>query len=95
MLLPLGVSLNYVLLDASLALTAFVVGFIGAYFSTSHRSSTGNPLQPAVPVIDPLDAERNVMAGPAIKGLDHERGVRRWCPQSIREWHFRSVRILG
>ncbi|TWU27900.1 diguanylate cyclase domain-containing protein [Bythopirellula polymerisocia] len=69
MLLPLGVSLNYVLLDASLALTAFVVGFIGAYFFTSHRSSTGNPLQPAVPVIDPLDAERNVMAAQQLKDL--------------------------
>jgi diguanylate cyclase len=32
MYLPLGVSIQYVILDASLALTAFLVGFIGAYY---------------------------------------------------------------
>ncbi len=69
MLLPLGVSLNYVLLDASLALTAFIMGFVGAYFYVGLGKSNKADQQPTGPGGNPFDAERNAMAVQQLKDL--------------------------
>jgi diguanylate cyclase len=73
MILPLGVSLQYVVMDASLALMAFLVGFMGAYWylrnqaqpceSPDKNSGAGNNDQSA------FDAERADMAVQQLKDL--------------------------
>lgn len=65
----LGVSLNYILLDASLALIAFFVGFIGAYIYLGQGSATASHHQPVGPGNNPYDAERNAMAVQQLKDL--------------------------
>ncbi len=69
MLLPLGVSLNYILLDASLALTAFIVGFVGAYFYVSHGLSNRSDHPSSSEGNNPYDAERNAMAIQQLRDL--------------------------
>ncbi|QEG36887.1 diguanylate cyclase domain-containing protein [Bythopirellula goksoeyrii] len=68
-MLLFGVSLNYVLLDASLAFTAFLVGLLGAYYFMGHGSSKGTNQLPAAAGMNPYDAERNAMAVQQLKDV--------------------------
>lgn len=73
MLLPLGVSLQYVLMDASLALTAFCVGFAGAYWYLRHccveGASASDSSNSAKHEQSIIDAERADMAVQQLKDL--------------------------
>jgi diguanylate cyclase len=73
MYLPLAVSIQYVIMDASLALTAFLVGFAGAYwYLRSQSDSTGSIENNNTSVKDEqsiLDAERADMAVQQLKDL--------------------------
>jgi diguanylate cyclase len=73
MYLPLGVSIQYVMLDASLALAAFLVGFIGAYYYLRQQAGSqrehNKKSQPSVDQSSVFEAERADMAVQQLKDL--------------------------
>jgi diguanylate cyclase len=73
MYLPLGVSIQYVMLDASLALTAFLVGFIGAYYylrqQAGNQQEQNKKPQPQPDQSSIFEAERADMAVQQLKDL--------------------------
>jgi diguanylate cyclase len=73
MILPLGVSLSYVLLDASLAVIAFCVGFLGAYwYFRTHPAPEASTPNPQLEQSDPkkiYEAERTNMAVQQLRDL--------------------------
>jgi diguanylate cyclase len=71
--LPFAVSIQYVIMDASLALTAFLVGFMGAYWYLRSQSDTEEACEVSNGSKDDersiLDAERADMAVQQLKDL--------------------------